>query len=549
MNFLLSSKDHTEVPCAEKILYNGKIITVDQNFSIADSAAIRGGKLLKVGKKKDIDHYILPNTDLIDLKGKTVIPGLIDSHIHVYDMGIMLDWVNLSNVKLISELLSSIQKATERAPSDEWVICSWTWHESQLKEKRMPTCWELDKVSPDNPVFIPRGGHVCVVNSKALKLAGITHSTPNPKGGTIVKDNKGKPNGLLLENARNLVEDCLPEIDSETRLSGIIKANSELNSMGITAVFEAGLLKDGIRQYMELWRKNNLTVRTDMALYILNGDMEYLNIADSFYRDYGNDYLKIGAIKFLADGGIEGAYLKEPYRLVPNAQTDMEYRGKWFFDGRESDFQDMLMYCAKNKWQVQIHIVGDATLSKVLKICEEVDKKNSIADLRWTVMHCNLPDDKAIKKMKRLKMVVTVQGHPILLGYNMLKWWGKKRANYSIPIKTLLKHGCVVGGGTDAPVLPYDPFLTMWWMVTRKTLTTKEPLGKEQAISIKDALRLYTIGSAKTMFWEDKIGSIEEGKLADLVVLDRDILSIPIEEIKNINIEMTMLGGEVVYER
>lgn len=546
--FLTGAQSCSNTLCADKILYNGKIVTVDDNFSIVDSVAIQEGRFVGVGTELEMSAFAGEHTEFIDLKGKTVIPGLIDSHIHVHDMGLMLDRVRLNDVETISQLLGRIEEAASQASPGQWILASKQWHESQLKEKRMPTCWELDEVAPENPVFIPRGGHVCVVNSKALDLAGINAETPDPKGGTIVRNEEGKPNGFLLEHARDLVEEHLPEVDYDTELKAIVKANRKLNSMGITGAFEPGLSQKGLRQYMEVWKKGDLTVRTDLSVGVFMRGMKVCKIADPFYRDFGDDLLKIGAIKFMADGGVEGAYLEEPYQIVPGAQTDPEYRGSWFFDGREDELEEMFMYCAKNKWQMQIHIVGDRAHDEVLKIIESVDSKEDINGLRWAVMHSFLPDSENMDTMKKLGMVVTVQGHPTFLGYNQLKWWGKERAGYAIPIRSLLEHGLTVGGGSDAMVVSYDPFLTMWWMVTRKTVTTEDALGPEQAISIEDALRLYTIGSATTMFWEDKIGSIEKGKLADLAVLDRDILTVPNDEIKDIRVLMTMLGGTVVYE-
>lgn len=544
-----SSKCCCEYVCADKILYNGKIVTMDEDSRIVDCVAIRDGKFAAVGMMEDLERYRGNSTEMINLYGKTVVPGLIDSHIHVHDMGIMLDRTPLNKVGSISELLSQIKQAANQTPEGEWILASKQWHESQLKEKRMPTCWELDEVAPNHPVFIPRGGHVCVVNSKALEIAGITKETPDPKGGTIVRNDQGEPNGFLLEHARDIVEEHLPKVDYETQLNAIVKANSKLNSMGITGAFEPGLSKTEIRQYMELREKDLLTVRTDMSVGVFMRGMKLCKIADPFYRDFGDDLLKIGAIKFMADGGVEGAYLEEPYEIVPGAQTNPEYRGSWFFKNREQELQDMFMYCAKNKWQMQIHIVGDACHDEVLQVIEQVDRKVDINGLRWAVMHAFLPSSEHMERMKKLGMVVTVQGHPTYLGYNQLKWWGQERAGYAIPIKSLLEHGLTVGGGSDAMVVSYDPFLTMWWMVTRNTVTTDEPLGPEQAISIEDALRLYTIGSAKTMFWEDKIGSIEEGKLADLAVLDRDILTIPSDDIRDVRVIMTMLGGSIVYKK
>jgi predicted amidohydrolase YtcJ len=262
--------------------------------------------------------------------------------------------------------------------------------------------------------------------------------------------------------------------------------------------------------------------------------------------------LKIGGLKFGMDGGVEGGYLKDPYLIVPGQQNDPNYHGMCSYPTQASRdaLKNTWLLAAKNGWSVATHNVGDAAIEITLGLYEEVNKEVPLRDLRWRIEHLFLPELKDLDEIKNMGILITMQDHPVYLGNNMLVWQGFERASYGIPIRTVLNHGIFVGGGTDAPAgVDPSPFTSMWWMVTRKTLTTDEPLGPDQAITIEEALRLYTINNAYIMHWEDKIGSIEPGKLADLVVLDTDILTCPPDNIKSIKVLKTMLGGKIVYEQ
>jgi predicted amidohydrolase YtcJ len=291
-----------------------------------------------------------------------------------------------------------------------------------------------------------------------------------------------------------------------------------------------------------------MTVRTELLLR--TESVKEAQKFSKYYRSgFGDNSLKIGGLKLRVDGGVEGAYLKEPYRVVPGLQDDPEYKGCiMLVKAGEKEFKKILYFAAKKGWKVVVHIVGDAAIDYFIDLCDEVNEEIPVGNLRWSLHHIFLPTQNSIQKMKGMKLIAAIQNHPTFLGLNQIKLWGYNRARYSIPLRMLLDNNIIIGGGTDAPVVPYNPFISLWWMVTRKTITAgPEPLGPEQSITIEEALRLYTFNSAYCMNWEDQIGSIETGKLADLAVLDVDLLTCPKDEIKNIKVLMTIVGGKIVY--
>lgn len=536
---------------AELVLHNGKIVTVDAGMTVTQAVAIRDGRFLAVGTDQDVLATAGPVTRVIDLRGRTVIPGLIDSHLHQLGAALNATRVSLLDARSIADVVEAIAQRVAETPAGQWVMASSAWHESLLNEGRLPTRADLDPVSPDHPVFIPRGGHVITVNSAALAIAGITAETPDPEGGVIVRDAGGEPTGVLLESATELVEEHLPPPPPPQEQARLLtEYMAELNSFGITGVTEPGLSDAQIALYQSLWRNQEMTVRTHMLYGVRTGGLEATQHAvDTYTPRSGDDMLALDGLKFSADGGVEGARLYEPYQIVEGEQTDADYRGVLLLpDGGRDELVAAYRLAAEHGFQVQTHAVGDETIDLVVDAYAQVNADIPVAPQRWTVMHVFLPTEQALAQMAQMDVLATAQDHPTLLGANQLRWWGDPRAAYAIPIRSLIDHGILVGGGTDAPVLPANPFLSMWWMVTRDTLTSGT-LGPSQAISREEALQLYTRNSAYTQFAEDTQGSIEVGKLADLVVLSDDLLTVPGERIGDVQALMTVLGGEIVHER
>lgn len=545
----MSDVPEAVVEYPDRILYDGRIRTVDGEDRVVEAVAIRDGRFLAVGATGEIRDLAGPDTVEHDLVGRTAIPGLIDSHIHLQQVGMDLERVALFDARDLDDVLTAIGEAADSLPAGEWVLAGWGWHESQLDEGRLPTRRELDDVAPDNPVFVPRGGHVAVLNSAGLDEAGIGADTPDPDGGTIVRDpDTGEANGVVLEDARTEVaEPVLPEREYADFVADIERAMAELNSRGVTAAMEPGLEREELRAYQEVAVEGEPTVRTDALVRVYEPE-DVREAASYYYRDFGTTQLKIGGVKYMLDGGVEGAALSEPYRVVDGVQEQEDFHGHFLLpeDGEEG-LREIFELAAERDMQVQTHVVGDDAIGTLLDAYEAVDDGREIEPLRWTAMHVFLPTDDHLDRMEELGVLPTVQNHATYLGENMRQLWGEERARRAIPIRTLLSRGMTVGGGTDAPVVPWRPFESIWWMVTRETVTAGT-LGPEEAISPEEALRLWTRDAAYTMRWEDRIGSIEPGKRADVAVLDRDILSCAKDEIRDTTVELTIQDGDVVYE-
>ena len=527
------------------VLRGGKVVTADKDWRIAQAIAIKDGRFLAVGDNAAIAAHIGPSTKVIDLASKTVVPGLIDTHLHQLLAAMNGPAVQLLGARSIADVQSAIAQRVARTEPGKWVTASSGWHESILEEGRMPTRHELDVVSPNNPVVIPRGGHVVTVNSKALELAGVTKDTPNPDGGVIVRDANGEATGVLLEKAAYLVRKILPPPPSN--MADLLKiAMRDLNSYGIVAVVDPGIDERQMTLYRAVDDGGEMTVRTDVLVRALGkANVEKAIILCKAQKS--SAMLRCVGIKFPLDGGVEGARMRWPYRIVPGEQPDPAYRGVLLLPpGGEDEYVAALKLIAAAGLQAQTHAVGDETIEVIVRAYERVNGERPIRDLNWTIMHLFHPSDAALRRMATIGIAATMQDHPVLLGHNQRRWWGDERAAYAIPIRKAIDAGVLVGGGTDGPVVPVDPFLSMWWMTTRQVLKGYA-LGTEHAITPREALTLYTINNARIMGVEKERGSIEPGKLADLAVLSQDILSVPLDAIRETKALMTAVGGKVVY--
>ncbi|MGH7036493.1 MAG: amidohydrolase, partial [Stellaceae bacterium] len=316
-----------------------------------------------------------------------------------------------------------------------------------------------------------------------------------------------------------------------------------------TSTLEPGLTLEEIAAYMELWRQKAMTTRVRILQRVhCVDDVEALSSV--LAPDFGDDRLRIGGFKFSADGGIEAAFMHDPYRLVEGEQIDPKFVGKLVLPpGGLDELKEMFTIAASRGWQFQVHMVGDAAIDAILDLVEQVAEKYPLGELRWTMVHIFLPSERALARIKRLGLRATVQDQPVKLGHNMVRYWGEERAAKSIPIKSILAAGIPTGGGTDAPVVGWNPFESMWWMTTRQVYTQNATrvLGAEEAIDRAVALDLYTSGSAETCFMEDKIGTLEPGKFADLAVLTDDPITVPADGLREVRSALTLLGGQIVH--
>jgi predicted amidohydrolase YtcJ len=532
-----SYQDHTPAP--DLILVNGKIYTVDRSFSVAEAVAITGGRFSSVGSSAEIRKLAAPTTRIVDLGGKTVIPGLGDNHLHGAGGG---PGVDLSRARSLDEVLALIGAAVRRADAGEVVVTNSDWHEAQLKEQRLPYRKDLDRVAPAIPVVVVRGGHEYILNSAALAKWHITKETPQPPGGRISRGVDGELNGELLDRAKSLV--TLPR----TRPPGIedfAAEHKKLNAAGLTSIRYPGASMEQARILQEMKAKGLLTIRVNQLLRPPASNVTQMKTmlgAANVKPDEGDEWFRIGGVKLAVDGGFEGGWMTELY--AKPYDEDGTYYGVNTM--KQAEYTEIVKELNREGWRVATHAVGDAAIDEVLAAYEAANAERSIVGRRWTVEHGFLPREEHFARMKKLDLVISAQDHLYLAGPSLVKMWGPKRASRVTPVRAYLDHGLMVSGGTDSPVVPYPPLWVFYHFVTRDTISGGI-LGADQKITRQEALRLLTINNAYTTFEENIKGSIEPGKLADVVVLSDDIMSVPQKQIESMKVMMTIVGGKIVF--
>jgi predicted amidohydrolase YtcJ len=462
--------------------------------------------------------------------------------------GLYLDQIDCSypSVKTIDNILEKVKDKAEQTPIGEW-IQGWGYDESALQEKRCPTRWELDQVAPCHPVVLVRTCmHACVVNSVALQKAGIGKETSNPTGGEIVKDaTTGEPTGLIREMpAMDLINAAIPLPQVSVLRKAIKRASQVFVKEGITSIHDAGIGSTNpadIRAYQEAFEQDFIPHRVYLTLreytYIKLG---YDETGLGIYTGFGNDRLRIGPVKLLIDGGIGArtAAMKEPYEGDPNE--------KGFLTIAEGDLFEKVKKAHQNGFQVSIHAIGDFAIETAIKCFELVLGEFPKANHRHRIEHFSCATPELIMRASRIGLLPVIQPTFIhRLGNSYLKNLGD-RIRYVIPCKSFIKAGMRPAGSSDRPVVPGNPLLGIYSAVTRKT-ENGQVMVPEERVSLMDAIRMYTINGAFASFEEKIKGSIEPGKLADFVVLSENPFNIPPEEIKDIKVDMTIVGGEVVY--
>jgi len=543
----------------DKVLYNGKIITADTDFRISQAVSVRNGKFLVVGSNREVEESVGPDTEKIDLKGKTVIPGLIDSHNHMLVTSQEKRKLSVASAGSIADLLAIIGDACKLASPGNWVETSQVGFEpAQLKEERSPNRWELDTVSPNNPVIHEEDKHYSVVNSYALRLANITKDTPQPKGGLIAKDpNTGEPTGWLYASALDPIRVLLPRLTLAEKVDSLKLTMKDHNKLGITSVIDTSISLEDLKVYKEVWDSNEMTVRTKIMLAVPprpNGlTPEQIRLGPTTISrqaglgDFGDDMLRIDGLKTQVDGIIHGTFLRDPYMVIPGEQENPNHRGTTIIS--KEAFKELCSLAAQSGWRLGAHCNGDATLDLLLDVWGGINNETPIVDRHWVLIHGLLVMPEHFERIKKLGLHVACQtAHTYTMGATMVKWWGLERASRSAPIKSYLENGIRVGGGSDGHVCEWNPSVLMWFDITRKSKWAGV-LGPDQAITREEAIIYHTINASLMSDDEGKQGSIEPGKLADLVVLSDDILTCPVERIKDIKASMTMVGGEIVYQR
>jgi len=542
------TRDSTEAASGDvpnSIYINGKIITVDDVFSYAQALAIKGDKFVAVGSNEEIRVLAGPETKVIDLNGLTVIPGLTDNHLHAAGGG---PGVDLSRARSLDEVLGLIAKRVAELPPGEIVTTNDDWHEAQLTEQRLPLRRDLDTVSPNHPVVIVRGGHEFILNSVALEKWNISVETPVPDGGRITRYPDGELNGELLDTAKRYVTlPPRPKLSTDELVQRQANEYAKLHAVGLTGVRHPGGSIEEYRIRQELQRRGLLTMRVTQLLSASgNGEAaEAARTVDGWglEPDDGDAMLRIGGIKLGVDGGFEGGFMREPY-AEPWGQGGTFYGLQTVSQQR---YNEIVMTLNKLGWRIFTHAVGDAAIDQVLAGYEAANAEESIVGERWGIEHGFIPQHDQFERINALGLYVSAQNHLYVAGPSLTRYWGPERAAWTTPVKAYLDAGVPISGGTDSPVIPYPPAWVIYHFVTRDTITGGV-MGADQGISREDALRLVTRNYAYLTFEEDMKGTIEPGRYADMVVIDRDIMTVPAQEIEDMEVLLTVVGGQVVYE-
>ncbi len=548
---------------ADMIFRNGKIITVDGSFSIQQAVAVTKGRIVAVGD----DSLILKtqrgrNTQIIDLAGRTVLPGLIDSHLHPLEAGLSEFRAPLPILDSFAAIQAYVISRAATTPRGEWIIVPRTFP-TRLKELRMPTRDVLD-VAAEHPVMFD-ASYVVVVNTFALKKCGIDRNTPDPPRGTIMKDANGEPNGIL-RNAHSLLKGVNPAagFTSQEKLQALEMMLKLYQAAGLTSIGDGAVTSEEIPLYEKLKVEHRLPVRAILTWWVdISRPTEDLvqEIRNADYKtNTGDDWLKWGAFKINIDGGmtIGTAYQRQPYGPFGRqlyGKTDPADRGQLFAPPEKSL---AVMRAAYEKgWQLTAHCQGGGAIDVFLDVLETLDHEHPVASSRSHWIHASFQSPEAIQRARKIGVLADVQAAWLYLdGPALEKVFGYDGLRYFFPLRSYLDANIVVAGGSDhmighdknKAINPYNPFLGMWTAVTRKT-NRGSVLHPEERITREEALKMYTEWAAYRQFCEKTKGSIEPGKLADMVVIDRDYLSCPEDEIKDIEPLMTILDGKIVYRK
>ncbi len=536
------------------IFHHGKIYTADAKRSIAEAVAVKDDAIVAVGSNDAVMAMADNQTEMIDLAGRLMLPGLNDSHAHPFMEASQVNAVSFSEARNVGDLLDALRARAKSVQPGEWILGSMSWHETQFAEGRLPTREELDRACPDNPVSIPRGAHVKVANSRALAIAGIDADT-KIAGGVIDLDASGQPSGMLMDAAADRLTAAEPKADRSKFGEAVIAVARKLNGYGVTTSAESGAIgasaetsEFNLRTVMALCNEKKLPLRFSASFFSTSYEMARHGVA-AFGKTRNTDFFKFQGIKVMSDGGVESANLIDPYEVIPDVQPDPDYHGVEVWPpARQDELRRIMDLCAEARLQLQIHIHGDKSAGAIIPLLAEQGKKSDVGRLNWTICHLPLATEEELQTIKALGLCVTVQHQPYLLGENYLRYWGAARANAMARYRKMIDMGLRMGGGTDMPIDPLNPFYSIEWMVDRKTITGKT-LGREHAVSLAEAVDLWTRGSANCEGWDAMIGSIEPGKKADFAVLSQDIFQIPAEEIHNTVAAETWLDGKCVYRR
>ncbi|MDH3733453.1 MAG: amidohydrolase [Gemmatimonadota bacterium] len=552
---------------ADLILVDGHVITVDSEQTTAEAVAVRGETIVAVGTTREIEAYAGPETRRVELEGRTVTPGLLDAHLHFANSGTRrLYTLDLSypNVASVADVVGVVAEQASRLEEEEWVRGG-GWDEGKFEELRYIYAADLDSVSRGHPVWLSHTmGHYGVANSMALEMAGITAGTPDPPGGTIDRYPDGTPTGVLKESAQGLITRFVPRFSAEQQTEGIRTLADELNAECMTGLKDPGVGARAWRRYQEAQAVGDLSVRVFVLWSAADGPLDEVRAyADSLaeftrpYEDTGDDHLIAGGVKLYIDGsgGARTAWLYDDWNR-DREEVDTGNRGYPTMDPDELRARFRAYHDAG--LHVSIHSIGDRAIDWTMDSFDEALEQNPIQGLRHGIIHANIPTDRALDAMARLQRDWDAGYPEPSPGFT---WWigdtyagnfGPERSMRLNPFRAYRERGIKWAAGSDYYVTPFPARYGLWASVARRPLLGvwgEEPFGVDQSVDIRTALKSYTIWAAYQMFLEDRIGSIEVGKYADLAVWDRDMYSTPTADLEDLSCEMTVFNGSVVFER
>lgn len=531
----------------DTIFHNGRIATQDERRSFAEAVAIRDGRFHAVGTDRDMLALRGPDTEVIDLGGRTVIPGLNDSHLHVIRGGLNFNLeLRWDGVPSLADALRMLREQAARTPAPQWVRVVGGWSEFQFAEKRLPTLDELNAAAPDTPVFVLHLYCQAMLNRAALRAVGYDRNTPNPPGGEIQRDKFGEPTGLLIArpNATILYATLAkgPKLPLEYQYNSTRQFMRELNRLGLTSVIDAG---GGYQNYpddyaviSELHKRGEMTLRIAYNLFTQKPQKEKEDFArwvQMAKPGQGDDVFRLnGAGEMLVFSAADFEDFLEPRPDLP---------------GRlETDLEDVVTLLAANRWPFRLHATYDESITRFLNVFEKVNGSVPLNGLNWFLDHAETISERNLERVRALGGGIAVQHRMAFQGEYFAARYGRAAVASTPPVKRMLEMGLPVGAGTDATrVANYNPWDSLYWLVSGRTVGGFELYPEENRLSRMDALRLYTVGSAWFSTESGKKGAIVPGQLADLAVLSEDYFSVPEERIKRIESVLTVLGGRVVH--
>ena len=531
----------------ELILINGRIATVDRSRPFAEAVAIQNGRFISVGSNEEIMRLRASNTETIDLGGRTVIPGLNDSHMHPIRGGLNYNMeLRWDGVPSLADAMRMLKEQAQRTPPPQWVRVIGGWTEFQFAERRMPTLEEINQAAPDTPVFVLHLYDRAFLNRAALRAVGYTKDTPEPIGGEIQRDKQGNPTGLLIARPNAMILYATlakgPKLSQEDQMNSTRHFMRELNRFGVTSAIDAGggfqNYPDDYQVINELHKRGEMTVRLAYNLFTQRPKQELADFKQWTHMTKpgdGDDFYRVnGAGEMLVYSAADFEDILEPR---PDMAPVME-----------SEIKAVVRHLVENRWPFRLHTTYDETIGRALNVYEEINREIPFNGLHWFFDHCETISDRNIERIKALGGGIAVQNRMAFQGEYFVERYGAKQAERTPPIRRMLELGVPVGAGTDATrVSSYNPWLSLYWLVTGKTVGGLALYPENNRFERMEALRLYTVGSSWFSSDDGKKGSIVLGQLADLAVLSADYFAVPEEQIKQIESVLTIVGGKMVY--